>query len=97
MGQRGVGKTTIIIQYLLNQVTGDALSKEILYVPADHFLLGNLSLYEIADTFSKLGGKVIVFDEIHNYADWSKELKSIYDTFPDLKIIASGSSVLEIL
>jgi hypothetical protein len=53
-------------------------------------------LYEIAETFSMLGGKTIAFDEIHKYPDWSKELKSIYDTFPDLQILASGSSVLEI-
>lgn len=96
VGQRGVGKTTLIVQYLLGQVQGDIASTEILYVPADHFLLGELSLYEIADAFSKLGGKIIAFDEIHKYPAWSKELKSIYDTFPNLKIIASGSSALEI-
>lgn len=96
VGQRGVGKTTLIVQYLLNTVEGDILSTKILYVPSDHFLLGKLSLYEIAATFSQLGGKVIAFDEIHKYSDWSRELKSIYDTFPELKIIASGSSALEV-
>lgn len=96
VGQRGVGKTTLIVQYLLEQTKSNILGMEILYVPSDHFLLGELSLYEIADTFSKLGGKIIAFDEIHKYHNWSKELKSIYDTFPDLKIIASGSSALEI-
>lgn len=96
IGQRGVGKTTIIVQYLLQQVKNDLLSKEILYVPSDHFLLGKLSLYEIAATFFKLGGKIIAFDEIHKYLNWSQELKSIYETFPDLKIIASGSSALKI-
>lgn len=96
VGQRGVGKTTLIVQYLLDQAKNNVLSTEILYVPSDHFLLGELSLYEIADTFSKLGGKIIAFDEIHKYSNWSKELKSIYDTFPDLKIVASGSSALEI-
>lgn len=40
--------------------------------------------------------KFIAIDEIHKYANWSLELKSIYDTFTDLKIIASGSSALEI-
>lgn len=96
VGQRGVGKTTIIIQHLLDQAKNNALSTEILYVPSDHFLLDELSLYEIADTFSKLGGKIIAFDEIHKYPNWSEELKSIYDTFPDLKIIASSSSSLKI-
>ena len=96
VGQRGVGKTTLIIQHLLDQAKNNALDTKILYVPSDHFLLGELSLYEIADTFSKLGGKIIAFDEIHKYANWSKELKSIYDTFPELRIIASGSCALEI-
>ncbi|MFA6409204.1 MAG: AAA family ATPase [Gammaproteobacteria bacterium] len=95
-GQRGVGKTTLIVQYLLGQVQNDLLSKEILYIPSDHFSLAGLSLYEIAEQFVQLGGKIIAFDEIHKYSNWSQELKSIYDTFPKLKIIASGSSALEI-
>lgn len=96
VGQRGVGKTTLIVQHLLSLVQEDVLNPKILYVPADHFLLGNVSLYEIAEHFGQLGGEVIAFDEIHKYAHWSSELKSMYDTFPSLQIIASGSSALEI-
>ncbi len=95
LGQRGVGKTTLIIQYLRQQV--ERLdSPQILYVPADHFLLGQASLYEIAEKFEHWGGKWIAFDEIHQYPQWSKELKSIADTFPNLQVIASGSSALAI-
>ncbi|MCK4760773.1 MAG: ATP-binding protein [Candidatus Aminicenantes bacterium] len=96
IGPKGVGKTTVIIQYLLKFAAGDRLSKDIIYIQADHFVVGKHSLYEIADRFVKEGGKLICFDEIHKYSDWSKELKSINDTFPALKIIASGSSALEI-
>ena len=96
VGQRGVGKTTTLIQALLEHVDGNVHSDEILYVQADHFALGELALYEIAEQFSKLGGRVIAFDEIHKYENWSLELKSIYDTFPDLTVLASGSSALEI-
>jgi hypothetical protein len=96
LGQRGVGKTTTLIQYLLLQAKGDYFSSHILYVQADHFLVANNSLYEIAEQFSLHGGKVIAFDEIHKYPNWSLELKSIVDTFPRLKILASGSSALEI-
>lgn len=96
IGQRGVGKTTIIIQHLLNCVNQNLESKEILYIPTDHFLLGNSSLSEIAEAFYKQGGKIIAFDEIHKYSRWSMELKSIYDTYPQLHMIASGSSALEI-
>ncbi len=96
IGQRGVGKTTTLIQLLLDFVKGDRFDPRILYVQADHFIMGSTSLYEIAEQFQIHGGKWIVFDEIHKYPDWSKELKSIYDTFPGLTIFASGSSLLQI-
>lgn len=96
VGQRGIGKTTAMTQYLLEQANGDRFSRQILYLQADHFLLSRTSLYDIADEFYGLGGKLICFDEIHKYPDWSLELKSIFDTFPDLRILASGSSALEI-
>jgi len=96
IGQRGVGKTTFLIQTLLDAVNNDPLSTSILYVPADHFLVDKLSLYEIAESFYQLGGKLIAFDEIHKYPDWSRTLKTIFDTCPNLAIMASGSSALEI-
>lgn len=96
IGSKGVGKTTAIIQYLLTFTDNDRLSREAIYIQADHFVVGKHSLYEIADQFVKEGGKLICFDEIHKYPEWSKELKSINDTFPTLKIIASGSSAMEI-
>jgi predicted AAA+ superfamily ATPase len=95
IGQRGVGKTTVLVQHLLAH--GDErTSPRILYLPADHFLVGRSSLYEISDAFVKMGGELLCFDEIHKYPAWSQELKSICDTFPSLKILASGSSALEI-
>jgi predicted AAA+ superfamily ATPase len=96
VGQRGVGKTTTLVQYLLDYVEGDHFSQKILYVPVDHFIVGNTTLFDIAEGFFQLGGEFIAFDEIHQYENWSGELKSIYDSFPALKIIASGSSALEI-
>lgn len=96
LGERGIGKTTTLIQSLLESADNDPLSDSILYVQADHFLIGKTTLYEVAEEFYRLGGKAIAFDEIHKYSNWSMELKSIFDTFPNLKIIASGSSALEI-
>ncbi|MEA1953723.1 MAG: AAA family ATPase [Campylobacterota bacterium] len=90
-GQRGVGKTTTIAQYMnLHQ------ELQSLYVSMDSFLIGDLSMYEIAESFEAEGGKLLCFDEIHKYSNWSQELKTIYDNFPKLQIIASGSSALEI-
>lgn len=96
VGQRGVGKTTAIIQHILSSYKNDIFTNSALYIQADHFLVGGQSLYEIAEQFYNLGGEMICFDEIHKYPNWSTELKSIYDTFPKLTILASGSSALEI-
>ena len=96
LGQRGVGKTTTIVQYLLDCTAGNFLDESILYVPVDHFLVGEASIYSIAEHFNMMGGKILALDEIHKYANWSQELKSIYDTFPKLKLIVSGSSALQI-
>ncbi len=96
LGDRGIGKTTTLVQYLMKHAQNDIHSPKILYVQSDHILLGSLTLYEIAEEFDKLGGEFIAFDEIHKYSNWSQELKSITDSFPQLKIIASGSSALEI-
>lgn len=96
VGQRGVGKTTAMIQYIRSFVGDDLGSRKALYVPVDHFKVIGMSLYEIAEDFFNFGGALLCFDEIHKYQNWSKELKSIYDSFPELKLIASGSSALEI-
>jgi predicted AAA+ superfamily ATPase len=96
IGQRGIGKTTVMVQHLLEQYRIDHAGRKALYVQADHFLVNRSSLYEIADEFCKMGGELICFDEIHKYPSWSMELKSICDTFNGLKIVASGSSALEI-
>jgi len=96
LGEQGVGKTTTLVQHLVDAADNDPTSNAILYIQADHVLMKGMSLYKIAEQFQTSGGKLIAFDDIHKYPDWSIELKSIYDTFPDLKIIASASSALEI-
>jgi len=93
VGQRGVGKTTLLLQYLKTNYK----PTEYLYFSADDVYIIDSSIYDIADEFVKLGGKVIVIDEIHKYNNWAIELKSIYDSFPDLIIRFSGSSMLNIL
>ena len=67
-----------------------------LYVPCDHFLLAGHTLFSIAEQFYQHGGVFLCLDEIHTYPAWSKELKSIYDSFPDISMLVSGSSSLEI-
>jgi predicted AAA+ superfamily ATPase len=51
----------------------------------------------LADSFEKLGGSYLFIDEVHKYPNWLQEIKNIYDTFPQLKTVFTGSSLLEIL
>ncbi len=92
LGARGVGKTVTIAQCMALNYERD----EALYVSLDDINLSRTSIYELAEAFELQGGKLLCLDEIHKYSSWSQELKSIYDSFPTLKVIASGSSALEI-
>ncbi len=92
-GARGVGKSTMVLQYIKSLPS----DYKTLYISADHTYFSTNSLIKVADDFSKDGGKLLVIDEIHRYPDWSRELKQIYDTHPDLRVIFTGSSVLDIL
>ncbi len=94
-GARGVGKTTMLLQYLKKQF-GEADST-VLFVSLDHFWFSSNSLLDLADQFTKVGGKILVLDEVHKYPDWSRQLKNIYDFYPELKVVFTGSSLLEIL
>jgi predicted AAA+ superfamily ATPase len=92
VGARGVGKTTMILQYIKAQA--DASNS--LYVNAEDFYFSFHKLVDLADEFCKMGGKHLFIDEIHRYEGWSKELKLIYDYHPELQVTFSGSSVLDI-
>lgn len=92
VGPRGVGKSTMILQHIkLNLNTSDTL-----YVSADHMCFSEHSLVDLADYFVKMGGKHLFIDEIHKYEGWSREIKQIYDSYDDLQIVISGSSILDI-
>jgi len=93
VGPRGVGKTTMILQYIKENLDAN----ETLYVQADDIYFANHTLVELADEFSKNRGKYLFIDEIHKYAGWSQALKSIYDYFPQMKVVFTGSSILDIL
>lgn len=91
-GPRGIGKSTLMLQYMLAQPS----RKNMLYVTADHIWFTDHSLVELADTFVKNGGEWLCIDEAHRYQGWSRELKQIYDGYPSLKVAFTGSSVLDI-
>jgi len=93
-GARGTGKTTMILQHI-KKTFGDA-PKEALYVSLDNIYFSNNSLLDFAHDFDKMGGKYLFLDEVHKYGNWSQEIKNIYDSLPDLKVVFTGSSILEI-
>lgn len=93
VGPRGVGKSTMVKQYILNQEN----IKEWIYVSVDHSYFTEHTIADFADSCIKEGINHIVLDEIHKYGNWSRELKEIYDAHPSLQVIFTGSSVLDII
>ena len=90
MGQKGVGKSTMMLQHIKKY---NELS-ETLYVSADNMYFAGHTLYDLARDFFLQGGKHLYIDEIHKYRTWSTEIKNIYDDFPTLQVIYSGSCLL---
>lgn len=93
VGGRGAGKTTLMLQ---NMKTTYGTSNKVLYVSLDNIYFTNNLLTELADSFVKLGGEALYIDEVHKYPNWSIELKNIHDNYPELKVVFSGSSMLEL-
>lgn len=94
-GSRGVGKTTLLLQYIKLFLTGKM--QNTLYVSLDDIWFTENKLIHLADTFVKEGGTHLFLDEVHKYPQWSTEIKNIYDDFPELQVVFTGSSLLEIL
>ena len=93
-GARGVGKTTLLLQHMKKNFQRDGSA---LYVSLDNIWFAENRLTDLTDRFVKQGGRFLYLDEVHKYPDWSRELKNIYDDHPDLQILFTGSSLLEIL
>lgn len=92
VGPRGVGKSTMLLQHIKMHLDVN----DTLYVSADNMYFSSHTLVELADHFYKLGGKHLFIDEIHKYEGWSAEVKQICDSYSDLQLIISGSSILDI-
>lgn len=95
VGPRGVGKTTLLLQYIKNELFKDKTS---FYFSADLIYFQQAKLLELVnDLHQKEGYKILFIDEIHKYRGWDQELKNIYDSFPSLKVVFSGSSMLDLV
>lgn len=99
-GSRGVGKTTLMLQKA--KEFNQTYPSQVLYATLDDAYFFNHTILETAEEFSKYGGKIIFLDEVHKYPskklgyDWSSELKNIYDLIPELSLVYSGSSIIEL-
>jgi len=92
-GARGAGKTTMLLQWLKSlKLPSDRAA----YFSLDDLYFSENSLKSTVTQFYKNGGKILLLDEVHKYENWSKEIKNIYDFFPDIKVIYTGSSILEL-
>lgn len=94
-GSRGVGKTTLMRQYIKQRYGINA--GEALYCVMDSMYFTNHSLLNLAERFHMMGGKHLFLDEVHKYPTWSREIKEIIDLWPDMKITFTGSSLIQIL
>ena len=95
VGPRGVGKTTMLLQYIKNELVKE---KNGFYFSADLVYFQQTSLLQfVNDLHVKEGYKIIFIDDIHKYHGWDQELKNIYDSFPFLKVVFSGSSMLDLI
>ena len=93
-GFRGVGKTTFLIDIIKEKFLND---KSCLYVNLNNFYFTKRKIISFADEFYKTGGKTLILEQIHKYPEWASELKTCYDSFPELQIIFSASPVLRVL
>lgn len=92
LGPRGVGKTTMVLQYIKENLP----RQQTLYVVAEDLYFSSHTLLDLAEAFARTGGKHLFIDEIHKYKGWSRELKLIYDYHSELQVFFTGSSVLDI-
>lgn len=92
LGSRGIGKTTLLLQYLHSIFK----EKKTLYIMADHPIVFELGLFNIANEFQKKGGEVLIIDEIHKIKNFEIDLKLIYDSFFSLNVVFTGSNAVAI-
>lgn len=96
-GARGCGKTTLLLQHLKNNHMDYVSSGKALYASLDNLWFSKNSLLDLVESFSKNGGKILYLDEVHRYEDWAICIKNIYDDYPELQVVFTGSSLLHIL
>lgn len=93
-GPKGTGKTTLILQRI--RETFGIGSDKCVYMSADHIWFAKHDILDAVDYFNSHGFTHIFIDEIHHADEWSRLVKTITDTYPDLNVVYSGSSILKL-
>ena len=93
-GTRGIGKTTFLLQYAKERF--DINDRQCLYVNMNNFYFQGHGIAEFAGEFCRRGGRVLLIDQVFKQPNWSQELRKCYDTYPSLKIVFTGSSVMRL-
>ena len=94
-GQKGVGKTTLMTQHIL-QHFGPTNTTDVLYASLDNIYFSTHQLLDFIERFHARGGRYLYLDEVHKYEGWSLEIKNVYDEFQDMHIVLSGSSLVNL-
>ena len=94
LGARGTGKTTLLLQRLKQQFGVNAKAA---YITLDDIYFTENRLVNFAESFRQHGGQFLFIDEVHKYPDWAREIKNLYDTYKDLNIVFTGSSITDML
>ncbi len=90
-GARGVGKTTLLLQHILESYED---IDQTLYASLDNLWFATHSLMDLVDWAYRHGISRLYLDEVHRYEGWSQALKNIYDDYPDISIVYTSSSLL---
>lgn len=90
-GARGVGKTTMLLQHILETYEN---IDDTLYASLDDLWFADHTLMELVDWADRHGLRRLYLDEVHRYPQWSESLKNIYDSYPDMSIFYTSSSLL---
>ena len=95
IGSRGTGKTTLLLQYIKEKIEN---KDECIYASIDNIYFSkNLLIDFVNELYEDYGIRYFFFDEIHKYPNWNQELKNIYDSYPDVKLVFSGSSSIDLI
>ena len=92
-GAKGVGKTTMLLQHILRTFKD---KQKALYASLDHIWFANHSVLDLAEYHYTHGGTHLFLDEVHKYKGWQQEIKNIYDAYPQLHVVVTGSSMLKL-